>query len=163
AAVAATLRRLTGATSDLVFLDLPRRVAKVLLSQPRDGGGVIRPPLTQEQLAQHAAGTRQSVNAAPRGFDRRGGGARRRRARGGGRGGPVARRPRPGQGESAATRGHVREAHDEATSRDGTRASSSARVPVTTRPAASGSPPRAGRLTVPGRPGHGAFLVKPRH
>jgi hypothetical protein len=38
--VAATLRRLTGATSDLVFLDLPRRVAKVLLSQPR-GGGVI--------------------------------------------------------------------------------------------------------------------------
>src|SRR5499427_4577553 len=35
--VAVTLRRLTEATSDLVFLDLPRRVAKVLLSQPRDG------------------------------------------------------------------------------------------------------------------------------
>ena len=32
--LAATLRRLTEATSDLVFLDLPRRVAKVLLSQP---------------------------------------------------------------------------------------------------------------------------------
>ena len=33
--IAATLRRLTEATADLVFLDLPRRVAKVLLSQPR--------------------------------------------------------------------------------------------------------------------------------
>jgi len=70
--VAVTLRRLTEATSDLVFLDLPRRVAKVLLSQPRDGAGVIWPHLTQEQLAHHAAGTRQSVNAALRGFERRG-------------------------------------------------------------------------------------------
>ena len=70
--VAVTLRRLTEATSDLVFLDLPRRVAKALLSQPRDGGGMIRPNLTQEQLAHHAAGTRQSINAALRGFERRG-------------------------------------------------------------------------------------------
>jgi CRP-like cAMP-binding protein len=70
--VAATLRRLTEATSDLVFLDLPRRVAKALLSQPRDGAGLILPHLTQEQLAHHAAGTRQSVNAALRGFERRG-------------------------------------------------------------------------------------------
>ena len=66
------MRRLTEATSDLVFLDLPRRVAKALLSQPRDGAGVICPQLTQEQLAHHAAGTRQSVNAALRGFERRG-------------------------------------------------------------------------------------------
>jgi len=70
--VAVTLRRLTEATSDLVFLDLPRRVAKALLSQPRDSAGVICPHLTQEQLAHHAAGTRQSVNAALRGFERRG-------------------------------------------------------------------------------------------
>lgn len=70
--VAATLRRLTDATSDLVFLDLPRRVAKVLLSQPRDVAGVISPHLTQEQLAHQAAGTRQSVNSAMRGFERRG-------------------------------------------------------------------------------------------
>jgi len=70
--VAATLRRLTDATSDLVFLDLPRRLAKVLLSQPLDGDGVIRPHLSQEQLAHQAAGTRQSVNAAMRGFERRG-------------------------------------------------------------------------------------------
>jgi hypothetical protein len=33
--IAATLRRLTEAVSAFVFLDLPRRVAKMLLSQPR--------------------------------------------------------------------------------------------------------------------------------
>jgi CRP/FNR family cyclic AMP-dependent transcriptional regulator len=70
--VAVTLRRLTDATSDLVFLDLPRRLAKVLLSQPLDGDGVIRPHLSQAQIAHQAAGTRQSVNAAMRGFERRG-------------------------------------------------------------------------------------------
>jgi CRP/FNR family transcriptional regulator, cyclic AMP receptor protein len=70
--IASTLRRLTGATSDLVFLDLPRRVAKVLLSQPRDEDGIIRLKMSQEQLAHQAAGTRQSVNAALRGFERRG-------------------------------------------------------------------------------------------
>jgi CRP/FNR family transcriptional regulator, cyclic AMP receptor protein len=72
ASVAATVRRLTEATADLVFLDLPRRVAKVLLSQPRDASGVISPQLTQEQFARLAAGTRQSVNTALRGFEKRG-------------------------------------------------------------------------------------------
>jgi len=72
ASVAATVRRLTDATADLVFLDLPRRIAKVLLSQPRDAHGVISPQLTQEQFARLAAGTRQSVNAALRGFEKRG-------------------------------------------------------------------------------------------
>jgi CRP/FNR family transcriptional regulator, cyclic AMP receptor protein len=70
--LAATLRRLTEAVSDLVFMDLPRRVAKVLLSQPRSGDGTIQPSLSQEELAHQAAGTRQSVNAALRGFQRRG-------------------------------------------------------------------------------------------
>jgi len=70
--VAATLRRLTEAASDLVFLDLPRRVAKVLLSQPRGEDGIIRPKISQEELAHQAGGTRQSVNAALRGFERRG-------------------------------------------------------------------------------------------
>jgi CRP/FNR family transcriptional regulator, cyclic AMP receptor protein len=70
--VAAMLRRLTEATSDLVFLDLPRRVAKVLLSQPADGDGVIQLKMSQEELAHQAGGTRQSVNAALRGFARRG-------------------------------------------------------------------------------------------
>src|SRR6202044_2974361 len=70
--IAATLRRLTEAASDLVFLDLPRRVAKVLLSQSRDDDGMVRLRLSQEQLAHQAGGTRQSVNAALRGFERRG-------------------------------------------------------------------------------------------
>jgi len=70
--LAAILRRLTEGTSDLVFLDLPRRVAKVLLSQPRDADGTIRLKMSQEELAHQAAGTRQSVNAALRGFERRG-------------------------------------------------------------------------------------------
>lgn len=69
--VAASLRRLTDVTSDLVFLDLPRRVAKTLLEFPSDPGGVIRAAVTQEQLAHQVAGTRQSVNAALRGFQRR--------------------------------------------------------------------------------------------
>jgi len=71
-AIAAALRRLTEATSDLVFLDLPRRVAKMLLSQPRSDDGVIRRPLTQEEYARLVGGTRQSVNIALRGFERRG-------------------------------------------------------------------------------------------
>ena len=70
--IAATLRRLTTEASDLVFLDLPRRVAKVLLSQAGDDDGVIRVNLRQEELAHQVGGTRQSVNAALRGFQRRG-------------------------------------------------------------------------------------------
>jgi len=71
-AIAASLRRLTEATSDLVFLDLPRRAAKMLLSQPRSDDGVIRRQLTQEEYARLIGGTRQSVNIALRGFERRG-------------------------------------------------------------------------------------------
>jgi CRP/FNR family transcriptional regulator, cyclic AMP receptor protein len=70
--IAAMLRRLTEATADLVFLDLPRRVAKVLLSQPRDDNGTIRFRMSQEELAHQVGSTRQSVNAALRGFERRG-------------------------------------------------------------------------------------------
>ena len=70
--LAATLRRLTEATSDLVFLDLPRRVAKVLLSQPRGADGRIRSRMSQQELSHQAGSTRQSVNAALRGFERRG-------------------------------------------------------------------------------------------
>jgi CRP/FNR family transcriptional regulator, cyclic AMP receptor protein len=70
--IAATLRRLTEAASDLVFLDLPRRVAKMLLSQPRGDDGVIQLKMNQEELAHQVGGSRQSVNAALRGFGRRG-------------------------------------------------------------------------------------------
>jgi CRP/FNR family transcriptional regulator, cyclic AMP receptor protein len=70
--IAAALRRLTQAASDLVFLDLPRRVAKMLLSQPRGDDDVIQLKMSQEELAHQVGGTRQSVNAALRGFERRG-------------------------------------------------------------------------------------------
>jgi CRP/FNR family transcriptional regulator, cyclic AMP receptor protein len=70
--IAATLRRLTEAASDLVFLDLPRRLAKILLIQPRGSNGTIRHKVNQEELAHQVGGTRQSVNAALRGFERRG-------------------------------------------------------------------------------------------
>jgi CRP/FNR family transcriptional regulator, cyclic AMP receptor protein len=70
--IALTLRRLTEAAADLVFLDLPRRVAKILLSQPRGEDGSIAQKMSQEEFAQQAGGTRQSVNAALRGFERRG-------------------------------------------------------------------------------------------
>jgi CRP/FNR family transcriptional regulator, cyclic AMP receptor protein len=72
AVIAGTLRRLTDATADLIFLDLPRRVAKKLLSQPSGDDGAIRLKLSQEDLAHQVGGTRQSVNAALRGFERRG-------------------------------------------------------------------------------------------
>jgi CRP/FNR family transcriptional regulator, cyclic AMP receptor protein len=70
--MAGTLRRLTEATGDLVFLDLPRRVAKMLLSQPRGDDGAIRSKMSQEEFAHQVGGTRQSVNAALRGFEKRG-------------------------------------------------------------------------------------------
>jgi CRP-like cAMP-binding protein len=72
ASIATTLRRLTDDASDLVFLDLPRRVAKVLLSQGSGDDGVTRLNLRQEELAHQVGGTRQSINAALRGFQRRG-------------------------------------------------------------------------------------------
>jgi CRP/FNR family transcriptional regulator, cyclic AMP receptor protein len=67
-AIAATVRRLTEAVSDLVFMDLPRRVAKVLVGQAADADGVIRLELRQEELAHQVGATRQSVNATLRGF-----------------------------------------------------------------------------------------------
>jgi len=70
--IAGTLRRLTEATGDLVFLDLPRRVAKMLLSQPRGDDGAIQSKMNQEEFAHQVGGTRQSVNAALRGFEKRG-------------------------------------------------------------------------------------------
>jgi len=72
ASIAATLRRLTDAAADLIFLDLPRRVAKMLLSQPSGVDGAIRLKMSQEELAHQVGGTRQSVNAALRDFERRG-------------------------------------------------------------------------------------------
>jgi CRP-like cAMP-binding protein len=59
-------------TADLVFLDLPRRLAKLLLEQPRSPQGVVELGLSQEQIAHLVGGSRQSVNSALSGFSRRG-------------------------------------------------------------------------------------------
>lgn len=72
AAVAASLRRRTEATADLVFLDLPRRLAKLLLERPREPDGTVALGPSQSHLAAHIGGTRQSVNAALKAFERRG-------------------------------------------------------------------------------------------
>lgn len=71
-AVSASFRRLTDATADLVFLDLPRRVAKAVIEHPRDAEGAVDLGLSQQELAHRVGGTRQSVNQALRGFERRG-------------------------------------------------------------------------------------------
>ncbi len=71
-AMAADLRRLTDAMADLVFLDLPRRIAKLVLEQPRSPDGTVDLGLTQTDLAHRVGATRQSVNASLRGFERRG-------------------------------------------------------------------------------------------
>lgn len=72
-ALAAHVRRLTGANADLVFLDLPRRVAKFVLFRMRDAARpVIEPGLTQTEIASMLGGSRQSVNQALREFERRG-------------------------------------------------------------------------------------------
>jgi len=73
ASLASTVRRLTGDAADLVFLDVPRRVAKLLLGLPRTGGDdVVRTRMTQTELAERVGASRQSLNAALQGFQRRG-------------------------------------------------------------------------------------------
>jgi CRP-like cAMP-binding protein len=72
-ALAARLRRLTDDASNLVFLDLPRRVAKLILAE-LDGQGTDRIALglSQAEIGQRLGATRQSVNTALRAFVRRG-------------------------------------------------------------------------------------------
>lgn len=72
AAVSESLRRLTDFAGDLVFLDLPRRLAKLLVAAAGAHNGVVDLGMSQEQIAHRVGGTRQSVNAALRGFERRG-------------------------------------------------------------------------------------------
>lgn len=73
AQMASLLRRLTGATSDLVFLDVPRRVAKVLAQAADEAGeGDLEVADTQSQIGARVGGTRQSVNAALHALERRG-------------------------------------------------------------------------------------------
>jgi CRP/FNR family transcriptional regulator, cyclic AMP receptor protein len=77
-AVGAVVRRLTEQASDLVFLDLNGRVAKLLLALAQDRGGsqgdeiTLDLHVTQTDLAAMVGGSRQSVNQILRSFERRG-------------------------------------------------------------------------------------------
>lgn len=77
-AVSGLLRRLTDQASDFVFLDLPGRVAKLLLRLAETQGAgspelpVLDLHLTQSDLAKMVGGSRQSVNQALRSLARRG-------------------------------------------------------------------------------------------
>jgi CRP-like cAMP-binding protein len=72
------LRRVLEQASDLVFLDLPGRVAKLLLglAQERgtrtDDGIIVDLQLSQETLARMVGGSRPTVNQILKGFEQRG-------------------------------------------------------------------------------------------
>ena len=68
---AAMIRRANGMVSDLVFLDVPRRVAKYV-AERTDRHGRAELGMSQSELAAAVGGVRQTVNAALRGLERRG-------------------------------------------------------------------------------------------
>lgn len=70
ASLADNVRRLTERAGDLVFLDLPRRLAKLLLDSAVDG--VVTLPVTQTDLAAMLGVSRQALNKALSGFATRG-------------------------------------------------------------------------------------------
>jgi CRP-like cAMP-binding protein len=66
-ALAAGMRRLSGTAADLVFLDLPRRLAKLLLAESvtrPDGTTESRLAMSQTGVAARLGVTRQSLNRA---------------------------------------------------------------------------------------------------
>jgi CRP/FNR family transcriptional regulator len=77
-ALARRLRRTNEALADLVFSDVPGRVAKALLEladkfgQPDGAGVVVEHDLTQEELAQLVGSSRETVNKALSDFAGRG-------------------------------------------------------------------------------------------
>ena len=78
AALARRLRRTNEALADLVFTDVPGRVAKALLDlstrfgRPADEGILVAHELTQEELAQLVGASRETVNKALADFASRG-------------------------------------------------------------------------------------------
>jgi CRP-like cAMP-binding protein len=72
--LAGIIRRLTGGAADLVFLDLPRRLAKLIVAESRSGPGGVRVELgmSQSALAARLGVTRQSLNRALGALVRRG-------------------------------------------------------------------------------------------
>ena len=77
-ALAQRLRRTNEALADLVFADVPGRVAKQLLDladrfgQPGPDGVLVHHDLTQEELAQLVGASRETVNKALADFAQRG-------------------------------------------------------------------------------------------
>ncbi len=77
-ALAQRLRRTNEALADLVFSDVPGRVAKQLLEladkfgQPGPDGVLVQHDLTQEELAQLVGASRETVNKALADFTQRG-------------------------------------------------------------------------------------------
>ncbi|MCW2529681.1 MAG: transcriptional regulator, Crp/Fnr family [Pseudonocardiales bacterium] len=72
--LAAGMRRLTGSAADLVFLDLPRRLAKLLLGssvQQADGTTTTVFSMNQSGVAAQLGVTRQSFNRALAGLAQR--------------------------------------------------------------------------------------------
>lgn len=62
--LAAQVRRLTGASADLVFLDLPRRLAKLLVALHAGEGPPGLAGMAQADVAAHLGVTRQTLNRA---------------------------------------------------------------------------------------------------
>lgn len=77
-ALAQRLRRTNETLADLVFSDVPGRVAKLLLEladkfgQPGPDGVLVHHDLTQEELAQLVGASRETVNKALADFTQRG-------------------------------------------------------------------------------------------
>ena len=77
-ALAQRLRRANDVMADLVFTDVPGRVAKALLDladrfgEQQDGGVQVHHDLTQEELAQLVGASRETVNKALADFSTRG-------------------------------------------------------------------------------------------
>ncbi len=78
AALGRRLRRTNESLADLVFSDVPGRVAKALIDlaqrfgRPMDHGIVVAHDLTQEELAQLVGASRETVNKALADFSARG-------------------------------------------------------------------------------------------
>ncbi len=78
AALARRLRRTNESLADLVFTDVPGRVAKALLDlasrfgRPVENGVIVAHDLTQEELAQLVGASRETVNKALADFATRG-------------------------------------------------------------------------------------------
>ncbi len=78
ASLARRLRRTNDSVADLVFTDVPGRVAKALLDlanrfgRPADDGVLVAHDLTQEELAQLVGASRETVNKALADFASRG-------------------------------------------------------------------------------------------